>query len=165
MRSFCRVCRSASMRFGVFRFDAELAGLGAGGVHHGGHAGKDLRREVFHELRIFVDEGLAFGAVGDQIFDLRLRFDVCRKPGSPGPDHTALAQLPTEHKLEDSRGAVGDWAATPIGAIVVAGSAERTTLGGSGCAGGTAEWTGEVPRSPDRVVLDGAVGIGARTGG
>ena len=60
-------------RLGMFRFDAKLTLPRAGGVHHGHHARQHLRGEVEHQFGVFVNERLAFGAIGDHELNLRLR--------------------------------------------------------------------------------------------
>ena len=93
--------------FGVFGLDAEFAGFGSGGVHHGVHAGEDAFGKMLHQLGILVDQRLAFGAVGDEELDAGLRLDVGREAGPSGAHHAAFAQAVAEHKLEDSRVANG----------------------------------------------------------
>jgi hypothetical protein len=63
----------------------------------------DFGRVVLHELRVFVDEGLALRPVGDHEFDLRLRLDVRREPRASGAHHAELAQPLAEHKSQDSK--------------------------------------------------------------
>jgi len=59
---------------------------------------------MLHQLGVPVDERLALGAIGDEVFHLRLRFDVGGESGAAGAHHAALTQTVAEHKLEDSRG-------------------------------------------------------------
>jgi hypothetical protein len=72
--------------------------LGAGGVHHGLHPGNDSGGEMFHQLGVFVNERLTFGAVGDHKLGPRLRLDVSGEPGAPSADYSALAQFLAEHQ-------------------------------------------------------------------
>lgn len=69
----------------------------AGGVHQGHHSAQDLCGEMEHQLGVFVNERLALGPVGDQKFDLRIRFDRCRKRRPAAPTNAAIPQLLTEH--------------------------------------------------------------------
>ena len=57
------------------------------GVHHGVMPERISAGKVPHHLRVFVDQRLAFGAVGNQILHLRLRFDVRRKAGAACSHH------------------------------------------------------------------------------
>ena len=90
-------------RLRVLGLDAELAGFRSHGVHHRRHAGQNFRREMLHQLGVFVNQRLAFGAVGDHEFHLRLRFDIRREAGPAGAHHAQFAQLLAEHTLEDSK--------------------------------------------------------------
>ena len=57
---------------------------------------------MLHQLRIFVNQRLAFGPVGDHVLDLRLRFHIRGKAGPAGAHHTQFPQLLAKHKPKDS---------------------------------------------------------------
>ena len=61
------------------------------------------RGEVLHQLGIFVDQRLAFGAIGDHEFHLGLRFHVRRESRPARAHHTAFAQFVGEHQDQNKR--------------------------------------------------------------
>ena len=66
-------------------------------LHHQVHAGDDLGREMLHDLGVFVDQGLAFGAVGDDELHLRLRLHMSRESRAAGAHHAMRPQFLARH--------------------------------------------------------------------
>jgi len=72
-------------RGGILTFECRTCPGALGRLHHELQAGDDLRREMLHELSIFMDEGLAFRTIGQHEFNLGLRLHVSGETSTPGP--------------------------------------------------------------------------------